>query len=400
MRRTVVEPAESDIGAIEETVAFLDYFKELPDPRQAGKVIYPLAEVLLLCLLAVLAGAESFVDIARFGEKKIEFLRRFRPFHHGTPAHDHLGDIFAVLDAERFQRCFVDWVAALTGAPKEVVAIDGKTLRRSGEKKSAKAAIHMVSAFAAPGDISSGHQIGAEVDDERAFAGDHPLEREALVKAGAGGLDQPLLCELLLDQLGSGSAATNAIKGRRGDQNAVLTLLAGDDPRQRADVARHFADLNEPVAMTLAIITKAGQGIGSQPVLLASDERDVVVLAGQQGVPDGRAIKGQDLQFGGEAKGGVDGTELAAQPLKLRIELRLVGTSAGDIKVDASLDKAPNPLTIDRTFLDKGPDKAAGNPTVIISNDRLHMCDELADAGEAAEIIKHPMASFRRRHVN
>ena len=144
-----MEPAGSDIGAIEETVAFLDYFKELPDPRQAGKVIYPLAEVLLLCLLAVLAGAESFVDIARFGEKKIEFLRRFRPFHHGTPAHDHLGDIFAVLDAERFQRCFVDWVAALIGAPKEVVAIDGKTLRRSGEKKSAKAAIHMVSAFAA-----------------------------------------------------------------------------------------------------------------------------------------------------------------------------------------------------------------------------------------------------------
>ena len=144
-----MEPAGSDIGAIEETVAFLDYFKELPDPRQAGKVIYPLAEVLLLCLLAVLAGAESFVDIARFGEKKIEFLRRFRPFHHGTPAHDHLGDIFAVLDAERFQRCFVDWVAALTGAPKEVVAIDGKTLRRSGEKKSAKAAIHMISAFAA-----------------------------------------------------------------------------------------------------------------------------------------------------------------------------------------------------------------------------------------------------------
>ena len=80
-----MEPAGSDIGAIEETVVFLDYFKELPDPRQAGKVIYPLAEVLLLCLLAVLAGAESFVDIARFGEKKIEFLRRFRPFHMARP---------------------------------------------------------------------------------------------------------------------------------------------------------------------------------------------------------------------------------------------------------------------------------------------------------------------------
>ena len=141
--------ADSELTAFDETVVFLDYFKDLPDPRQAGKVIYPLPEVLLLCLLAVLAGAETFVDIARFGEKKLDLLRRFRPFLHGTPAHDHLGDILSVLDAEQFERCFVDWVAALTGAPREVIAIDGKTLRRSGAKKDAQAAVHMVSAFAA-----------------------------------------------------------------------------------------------------------------------------------------------------------------------------------------------------------------------------------------------------------
>lgn len=114
-----MEPAGPDVGAFEETVAFMDYFKELPDPRQAGKVIYPLAEVMLLCLLAGLGGAESLVDIARFGEKKIEFLRRFQPVHHGTPARDHLGDIFAVLDAERFQRCFVDWVASKAAEPQQ-----------------------------------------------------------------------------------------------------------------------------------------------------------------------------------------------------------------------------------------------------------------------------------------
>jgi DDE_Tnp_1-associated len=68
-----------------------------------GKVVYPLDEVLLLALLAVLAGAESFVDIARFGCKKLDLLRRFRPFADGTPSHDHLGDIFATLDAEQFQ---------------------------------------------------------------------------------------------------------------------------------------------------------------------------------------------------------------------------------------------------------------------------------------------------------
>jgi predicted transposase YbfD/YdcC len=138
----------ADCGALGEAVVFLRYFSDLPDSRQRGKVMYPLDEVLLLCLLAVLAGAETFVDIARFGDKKLELLRRFRPFRDGTPSHDHLGDIFATLDAERFQRCFVSWVASLTGAPAEVIAIDGKTSRRSYQKKGGKAPIHMVSAFA------------------------------------------------------------------------------------------------------------------------------------------------------------------------------------------------------------------------------------------------------------
>jgi predicted transposase YbfD/YdcC len=144
-----MEQAAVALEAIGESIVFLDHFKGLPDPRQRGKITYPLGEVLLLCLLAVLGGAETFVDIARFGEKKIDLLRRFRPFRDGTPSHDHLGDIFATLDAEAFQRCFVSWVAALTGVPAEVIAIDGKTLRRSYQKKGAKAPIHMVSAFAA-----------------------------------------------------------------------------------------------------------------------------------------------------------------------------------------------------------------------------------------------------------
>jgi len=112
-------------------------------------VLYPLEAILLLCLLAVLAGAETFVDIAWFGQKKLDLLRRFRPFRDGTPSHDHLGDILATLDAEKFQRCFVARVAAPTGAVADVIAIDGKTLRRSYQKKGAKAPIHMISALAA-----------------------------------------------------------------------------------------------------------------------------------------------------------------------------------------------------------------------------------------------------------
>ena len=108
-----------------EAIVFLRYFEDLADPRQQGKVIYPLEEILLPCLLAVLAGADTFTGIALFGCKKIEFLRRFRPFKDGTPAHGHLGDILAVLDAGQFQRCFVAWAAAVTGTPEGVVAIDG-----------------------------------------------------------------------------------------------------------------------------------------------------------------------------------------------------------------------------------------------------------------------------------
>lgn len=153
-------------GAAFEATVFLGHFKDLPDPRQSGKVIYPLAEVLLLALLAVLAGAESFVEIARFGEKKLDLLRRFRPFRDGTPSHDQLGDIFAVLDAEHFERCFVAWVAALMGVPAEVIAIDGKTSRRAYQKPGGKAAIHMVSAFAARQRLVLGQVKVAEKSNE------------------------------------------------------------------------------------------------------------------------------------------------------------------------------------------------------------------------------------------
>jgi predicted transposase YbfD/YdcC len=129
-------------------------------------VDYPLEEILLLCLIAVLAGAETITDIALFGRKKLDLLRRFRPFANGTPAHDHLGDILAVLDHEQFQRCFVAWVAAVTGVPTGVIAIDGKTVRRSGHKRNAKAAIHMVSAFAARQRLVLGQVKVAEKSNE------------------------------------------------------------------------------------------------------------------------------------------------------------------------------------------------------------------------------------------
>ena len=72
--------------ALAETTVFLRYFRDMPAHRQAGKLTYRLDEILLLCLLAVLAGAEAFTDIARFGEKKLDLLRRFLRYRDGAPA--------------------------------------------------------------------------------------------------------------------------------------------------------------------------------------------------------------------------------------------------------------------------------------------------------------------------
>jgi predicted transposase YbfD/YdcC len=161
-----MDGATTDCAAFDETVVFLRHFNDLDDPRQQSKVTYPLDEILLLCLLAVLAGAECFTEIALFGVKKLEFLRRFRPFRDGTPEHGHLGNILAVLDAEQFQRCFVAWATSLIGVPLGVVAIDGKTVRRSGQKKGGKAPIHMVSAFAAGQRLVLGQVKVAEKSNE------------------------------------------------------------------------------------------------------------------------------------------------------------------------------------------------------------------------------------------
>src|SRR6516164_9975156 len=123
---------------IPQSVAFLDYFSGLADPRQRGKVLYPLDEIMLLVLCGELAGADGFADIELWGETHVDFLRRFLPFAQGIPCHDVLNDVFNALDHEAFRNAFVAWAESLRAAVPdlagpEVVAIDGKTSRRSGD---------------------------------------------------------------------------------------------------------------------------------------------------------------------------------------------------------------------------------------------------------------------------
>src|SRR3954467_259080 len=230
-----MDGAATECAAFDETVVFLSHFKDLPDPRQQGKIRYPLDEILLLCLLAVLAGAECFTEIALFGGKKLEFLRRFRPFRDGTPAHDHLGDILAVLDAEQFQRCFVAWVAALTGMPEGVIAIDGKTVRRSGDKRRGQAAIHMVSAFAARQRLVLGQVKVAEKSNEIIAIPkllDMLAIEGAIVTIDAMGCQREI-AKTIIDQKAD---YVLALKGNQGSLREDVEVFAAEQK------ARNFAD--------------------------------------------------------------------------------------------------------------------------------------------------------------
>ena len=109
----------------------LDYFSALEDPRQSWKVVYPLEEVLLIVLSAVMAGADDFVEIGLWAKNKLGFLRRFLPFSSGVPSHDTLNDVMNALPNDLFVESFTAWVEALRQGDRNIVAIDGKTSRRA-----------------------------------------------------------------------------------------------------------------------------------------------------------------------------------------------------------------------------------------------------------------------------
>ena len=145
-------------------IPLLDHFSDLPDPRYAPKVTYSFDELLLVLLCGTFAGEEDFVDIAVWASYNLDYLRRLRPFEHGTPSHDTLNSFANSLDAEAFEHCFRAWVASLgqkLGAGPEQceqIAIDGKTLRGTTKSVNKVSGLHLVSAWACKARLSLGCQ--------------------------------------------------------------------------------------------------------------------------------------------------------------------------------------------------------------------------------------------------
>lgn len=148
------------------TGGFLRFFSDLPDPRAANR-IHRLSDIFAIAVCAVICGAQGWVDVQMFAESKRNWLGTFLDLQHGIPSHDTFGRIFSRIDPDAFERCFGSWMTSLRSGGTRLVAIDGKSIRRSFEHSWDKSGMaHLVSAFAAENRMVFGQVAVADKSNE------------------------------------------------------------------------------------------------------------------------------------------------------------------------------------------------------------------------------------------
>src|SRR5216684_5595457 len=123
-------------------------FAQVEDPRMERTKLHRLRDIIIVAICGVICGAEGWVEIEEFGKAKEAFFREWLDLPNGIPSHDTFGRVFALIDPKQFEASFVQWVQGISQTVKGVIAIDGKTLRRSHDRGAGKKALHMVSAWA------------------------------------------------------------------------------------------------------------------------------------------------------------------------------------------------------------------------------------------------------------
>ena len=146
--------------------SLLDHFSAIEDTRQPWKVMYPLREVILLAVCGTIADCDDYDDIAEWGKAHLDFLRSMSEFHYGIPCEDWLRVIMNRIDPALFSACFEAWVAERWPEAPSLVALDGKTSRRSHDEAAGRRALHLVSAFATNRHLVLGQEAVEEKSNE------------------------------------------------------------------------------------------------------------------------------------------------------------------------------------------------------------------------------------------
>jgi predicted transposase YbfD/YdcC len=225
-----------------------EHFATLTDPRAARGREHRLVDIMTITLCAVICGADDWVAVATFGRVKEEWLRTFLALPNGIPSHDTFGRVFRLLDPDELRRCFLDWVRAVVGEADEtgaaggpgrqVVAVDGKTLRRSHDRRSGKDPLHLVSAWATASGLVVG-QVATDVKSNEITA--IPALLKLLALEGA---------TVTIDAMGCQTAIASQIV----EQGAAYVLALKDNHRHLHDRVRlAFLDVAPAAGTTLPL---------------------------------------------------------------------------------------------------------------------------------------------------
>jgi predicted transposase YbfD/YdcC len=207
------------------------HFGALPDPRVERAKRHDLLDIVGLSLCAVLCGADTWVDVERFGRAKLDWLRTFLGLSNGIPSHDTFGRVFAALDPAAFETAFLGWVRDLVTATQgQVIAIDGKTLRRSHDRPNGGGPLHLVSAWAETNRLVVG-QVAVDGKSNEITA--IPALLEVLALAG---------CIVTIDAMGCQTAIANQIVAGGAD---YVLALKDNQPTLHRGVATYFAEVDD-----------------------------------------------------------------------------------------------------------------------------------------------------------
>lgn len=240
------------------TASIIHHFSQIDDPRVNRQKKHQLQDIFFITLCAVICGADNWVAIEEFGNAKLDWFTKLLGLQHGIPSHDTLGDVFAAVDTEQFSECFSRWVADLaTLTEGEVIAIDGKCLRRSIDQSSKKAAIYMVSAFAQQNSMVLGQ---TKVDDKSNEITAIPRLLARLDIAGA---------VISIDAMGCQTKIAEQVV----DQGADYVLsLKGNQGSLHEDVQTYFSSKLSPAVLTETY--DGGHGRIETRALRATDDID------------------------------------------------------------------------------------------------------------------------------
>src|SRR6266704_3238515 len=203
----------------------LDHLGAVKDGRQSWKVAYPLGEVLFLVVCGTIAGGDDYEDIVDWGEAHLSFLRGFAEFHYGIPCVDWLRTVMNRINPDLFQACFSSWVAQCWPDKLDLVAIDGKTSRRSHNRKTGQKPLHLVSAFATNSRLVLGQEAVDEKSNEITAI---PALVERLDLEGA---------LVSIDALGCNTTIARSILDAKAD---YLLAVKDNQPTLHADVESYF----------------------------------------------------------------------------------------------------------------------------------------------------------------